>query len=282
MKPFRIYRNSKRVWVSLSDMRISERAQRQLNVKRSLQIAAVLDINALSYPTLNHRGGHYWIINAMHRLEALKQWLTEQGKDWTLASIECEVFEGLSEKEEADLFDKLNTMTPVNTDVRFSIQVVAERPKPMAITAIVEAAGLRVGRVKAPEYIQSSSALRRANELGVLEPVLSVCRDAYGVFPANLIRGAAEFFYRFDAVDVEIVSSILANAPGGWNGLNNRADAQLLRMKKRNKPIAVGYVLWDTLRRACKLGAFEVDFVKERSADLVEHATPTAGAFNVS
>jgi hypothetical protein len=60
--------------VKIADMRVPPVgvAQRRYSRSQAEEYAANFDTNKLGLPTVNLRGGIYWIVDGQHRIEALK------------------------------------------------------------------------------------------------------------------------------------------------------------------------------------------------------------------
>src|SRR5580765_8340511 len=93
--------------VALGEMTISERAQRALKPSRVAELLSKLDLAALGEPLLSARDGRFYIIDGQHRVKALSEFL---GEGWEKQKILCKVFEGLNERDEANLFRQVNTV----------------------------------------------------------------------------------------------------------------------------------------------------------------------------
>lgn len=85
-------------WVPIAEMKVSPKAQREFRKPHAEKFAADFDLEALGFPVVNIRDGHYWIVDGQHRVEALKM------MGWADQQIQCECYEGMTEAEEADLF----------------------------------------------------------------------------------------------------------------------------------------------------------------------------------
>src|SRR5437764_10583991 len=83
-------------WVPVEKIRVSETAQREFRPHRANQFAANFDPDAFGRLIVNFRDGHWWVIDGQHRLAAVKI------LGWTDIKVECECYEGLTEKEEAE------------------------------------------------------------------------------------------------------------------------------------------------------------------------------------
>jgi hypothetical protein len=89
----RIERAARLRWVPLAQMRVNPLAQRDLNQARVSKLAAVFDPELMDAPTVNHRGGWYYLIDGQHRIAALKQWMPS----WENQQVQCWTYEGLSQ-----------------------------------------------------------------------------------------------------------------------------------------------------------------------------------------
>ena len=105
----RIERAARLRWVQLAQMRVNPLAQRDLNQARVSKLAAAFDPELMDAPTVNHRGGWYYLIDGQHRIAALKEWLSS----WQDQQVQCWTYEGLREAEEAEKFLALNDTLPV-------------------------------------------------------------------------------------------------------------------------------------------------------------------------
>ena len=133
-------------------------AQREFSQARGDSIAAEFDMGKFGYPVVNQVDGISWVIDGQHRLYALrKQPAASRG-----TTIECEVYENLSEQEMADLFLGRNKARPVAAFERFTVAVTAGHARENAIMKIVTGAKLEIKRdhqkccrsCKSAEYVQ--------------------------------------------------------------------------------------------------------------------------------
>src|SRR3974390_904680 len=98
----RIERAARLRWVPLAQLRVNPLAQRDLNPARVAKLAAAFDPELMDAPTVNHRGDLYYLIDGQHRIAALKLWMPSWEKDGQ--QVQCWMYEGLSEAEEAERF----------------------------------------------------------------------------------------------------------------------------------------------------------------------------------
>lgn len=222
--PTRVTREATLRWIAVQKTKVSAVAQRDLNQARVDRIAADFDPEELQTPTVNLRDGHYYIIDGQHRVEALKQ------IGWGDQQIQCWVYEGLSEDEEAEKFLKLNdTLAPTAYD-KFKIGVQAGRDIETAINRIVISNGLCVSKDHIPGAIGAVGTLRRVfvrTDGKTLGRTLQIVRDAYGDpgMESAVIDGIGHLCGRYngDLDDGEAIKKLSA-AHGGVGGLLNKAE----------------------------------------------------------
>jgi hypothetical protein len=221
-------------WVAISELRVNPRAQREFRTEKAAKIAADLDLEALGYPVVNRRDGHYFIVDGQHRVAALKM------IGWGDQQIQCDTLEGLNEAEEAELFLRRDERTAISTFEKFRIAITAEREVETDIDRVVRAQGLTVSRATTtPGSISAVGTLRKVYvQAGpaTLGRALRIIRDAYGDpgLEAPVIHGIGLLCQRYNgALDDEAAVDRLNRAHGGVNGLLGKAEA--LRMRTGNQ-----------------------------------------------
>lgn len=211
-------------------MTVSGRIQRDLNQSRVEHLLAEFDLDDFGLPVVSWRDGKYYIIDGQHRIEALKRWL---GKGWETQKIECRVFQGLSEKDEADMFDRLNDVLIVSAFDKFKNRVTAGREVEVAVNRVVQEQGLTIARTRkqtGAACVSSVSSLLKVytrSDGVVLGRTLRIIRDAWGDvgFEAAVIDGVGLFCQRYAGVlDEKRVIDKLHNTRGGVKGLLGKAD----------------------------------------------------------
>jgi hypothetical protein len=220
----RVEREARLDWVPVPQMRVSPLAQRELNHSRVDRIVADFDLEQIGTPTVNLRDEWAYVIDGQHRVEALK------AIGWGDQQIQCWIYVGLTEQEEAEKFLKLNDVLTVNAFAKFRIGVQAGRDEEVQIDRIVQVQGLKVSQDKSQGSISAVGTLRRIYTRSgpvVLARSLRIVRDAYGDagLEAAVIDGIALLCQRYNGElnDVRAVTK-LANALGGVNGLLGKAD----------------------------------------------------------
>jgi hypothetical protein len=220
----RVDRAARLGWVPLALMRVSPLAQRDLNPARVKTLVAEFDLDQIGILTVSKRDGYFWIIDGQHRKAAL----VEIG--YGDQQVQCDVYEGLTEADEAEMFLRRNNTLTVTSYSKFKVGVRAGRPDEVAIDRTVRALGLRVSNGTAVGSISAVGTLRKVftrDGNDVLRRALAIIRDAYGDagLSANVIDGIGMLVHRYDGVirDTEAVAK-LRTAPGGVVGLTNRAE----------------------------------------------------------
>lgn len=222
----RAEREARLVWVSLGLTRVPTMAQREIKAGRVDHIAANMDLEQIGTPTVNKRGGLFYIIDGQHRVEAYKQWI---GEGWEEQQLHCWTYEGLSEEEEAETFLKLNDTLSVQAFDKFRIGLNANRPEEVEIAAVVAKAGLTISQSRAEGAIGAVGTLRRVYRReghAVLARALGIIRDAYGSpgLEAPVIDGIGLLCGRYNGeMDTAQAVTRLGSVSGGLAGLMNRA-----------------------------------------------------------
>lgn len=215
--------------VALGQMRVPQAlvVQREFRRAHGDKLAAELDLDKLGFLILNHRDGNYWVLDGQHRLYALKKWFDETDK------IDCEVYEGLSDAEMAEMFLGRDNRRRIGSFDKFHVACTAGRKRENDIRRMVEANGLRVGRTKEDKTIGAVSALGtvydRSGEI-VLGQTLRTLRDGFAgdsaAFSPELIQGLGLVFNRYNGrTNEKALVARLTTTPHGVRGIVQRAQA---------------------------------------------------------
>lgn len=240
--------------VALGKMHTRTRhAQREIrNENRVGHLVHHFDLDKFEPPTLSERKGTYYIIDGDHRVAAVSQWL---GEGWESQQIECRVYSGLTEAEEAELFLSLNDKLTVSAMDKFRVSVNAGREDEMRVQALVEKQGLCISRERIPNSIGSVTTLmrvyRRSNG-DILSKALRIIRDAYGDpgFEQTVIDGLAHVCQRYNGtIEEKQAIDTLASAKGGVNGLLGRAEV-LRKQTGNSKSQCVAAAAVDIIKTA--------------------------------
>lgn len=227
----RLTRTAKNEWVRLDQMKVSPLAQRELKQYHVNDIIIKFDLGKLGIPTLNKRGGHYYVIDGQHRVEALR------GMGWGDQQIECSVCINLTEQQEAEMFLGLNDALTVNGFDRYRVGIQAGREEDCAIEDIVRDRNLHVSMDQTGGSIHAIGTLRRLyKQTGAdnLSRTLRIVHTVYGDIglSAAVIDGIGLLLHRYDddLEDVRVIEA-LANVPGGINAL--LGNAERIKVKQR-------------------------------------------------
>lgn len=221
----KVQRDARLQWVPIRNMRVSPLAQREMRPHWVNYLVAEFDLEELGAPTVNERGGKFFVIDGQHRVEALK------AIGWGDQQIECFTYIGLTEEEEAEKFLKLNKKLTVDAFSNFKVGVTANRVEECDIDRIVHAQDLRVSKNSNENgSVGSVGALRKVYQQcgpGQLARTLRIVRDAYGDsgMSSTVITGIGLMCARYDAqLDEKRAVAALSKAHGGVQGLLNKAE----------------------------------------------------------
>lgn len=220
----KVERSARLKWVPIANMRVNPLAQREIQQARVDRIAAALDVEQIGVPTVNLRDGSYYVIDGQHRVEALRQ------IGWEDQQIQCWVYEGLTEAEEAETFLKLNDTLTVSAFDRFTKGVAAGRDVECEIDRVVRAQGLVITRDKIPGAIGAVAALQKVwhrSDSATLARALRLIRDAYGDggYDSAVIDGFGLVCQRYNGqLDSQAAAEKLSRSRKGVLGLLQSAD----------------------------------------------------------
>jgi hypothetical protein len=223
-------RTSKVGRVSIAKMRVPPAgvSQRKFSRAQGEEIASNLDLDKLGLPIVNVRDGIPWVLDGQHRIYALKE------NGFEAYEIECEIYEGLSDAEMADIFLGRDDRRPINVFEKFQVACTAERKRETDIRRTVESQGLKISQTKDAGCIGAVGALGRVYDragAAVLGQALRTIRDAYGgdpnAFDGELIQGLGLIYNRYNGkTDEKALATALSAAAHGVRGLMRRAEAQ--------------------------------------------------------
>lgn len=247
-------------WVPLGQMQVTPAAQRKFQPAHAQMMADDFDLEALGYPVLNHRDGVWWIVDGQHRTAALR--IIGFADD---DKIECECYDGLTEKQEADLFLRRARNKAIHPLDRFRIGVNAGRPDECAIQKIVDDLDLKIGFGKA--RLGAVGALTKVYAEGgpdVLGRALLIIREAFGEtgYSAAMINGVGMVLRRYgDLVKTERLVRALRATPGGAPGIEQSAGG-LVVSTGNSKAVCIGATIVRIHNRT--KGANLTDWWKDR------------------
>lgn len=214
-------RRSHLKWVRCDDIVPSPLGQRVLVRGWAERIANDFKLEAFGFPVLNLRDGIHYVVDGQHRLEAAR--IFGFGND----AFQCEVYEDLTQEEEAELFLERNFNKQVATYAKFKAAVHAQRPTELAVYSTVRALGLNVsGQLSTNENtICAVASLQRIHaRIGPvgLSRTLRILRDAYGRrgLDAPQMDAMSLVLHRYDGqIDDSLMIQRLSRVMGGVNGI---------------------------------------------------------------
>jgi hypothetical protein len=232
----RLNRTGHLEWVCAADVVVSPTGQRELREGWAAQIAAEFDPDRFLPPLVSRRDGKLYVIDGQHRFEALRI------LGWDTRPIQCWVYDGISEAQEADLFLWHNNRKTVSAFDKFRIGVSAERDAESDIDRIVRASGFKVANSD-HGGIRAVGALRKVYAHGpaVLARTLKIIRDSYGDdgLGGEVIEGVGLVCARYNgSLDDAHAVSRLTTVRGGIGALNSKAYTA---RKVLAKPLAQCY-----------------------------------------
>lgn len=215
----RVERVAKAQWVPLAEMTVSPLAQREFKQWRVDHLAAEFDPEQIGTFVVNHRDGKYFIIDGQHRRALLR------AVGWGDQSVLSDVYEGLTEAEEAEMFLKRNDTLAVTAFDKFRIGVRAGRHPEVDVEKIIRDNGLRVAR-QGPGAVRAPATflkVYRAHGGQVLTAALGTAHAAYGDsgLQSRVIDGIALMLSRYHngMVDLERLANQLGALHLGVDGL---------------------------------------------------------------
>ena len=202
--------------------------QRPFSQAYADSIAAEFDILMMGILAVNRLDDTYRVVDGQHRLAALRQ----QPPATRGTTVYCQVYEGLSGPEMADLFLGLNGSRTVSAFDRFMVAVTAGHPLESRIMRIVLSAQLEISRRRCRGCICAVGGLQQVFErdgAAVLERVLRTLRDAYDASPdafGRLMLEGVALVVRVYGPQLDHDSLIAALGRGrhGVRGLQRRAQ----------------------------------------------------------
>jgi len=164
--------------IKAGDLEVDHRYQRDVKPTRLKQLADALDLDAIGEITVSERkDASLVIIDGQHRVAALK----ERGlSDWPCS---CRVYCGLTLRQEALLFRKLNNTKKPSIWDEFKAGLVAKEPEAVRINAIARSKNLTVARLPWDGKVACIATMRhiyRTMGEAALGDALGACIAAWG------------------------------------------------------------------------------------------------------
>lgn len=240
--------------VKMGLMKVAPAAQREFRADWTNQLVAEMDIDKLGNPEVSQRDGFYWIMDGQHRVEAVKIW---NGEGWEEQHLMCWVWEGLTEKDEADNFLSMNNRKTVNVFQKFKVACRAGRTKETEILQIVKKEGLNISNQRLPGAVGCVGTLLKSYDRDgafAFARALRLARDAHGDpgMDSCIIDGYGLLCNRYNGIlDEKSTIHSLSAIHGGVKGLLGAAEQLRLKMLV-TKPNAVAMAAVQIINRGIK------------------------------
>lgn len=185
--------------------------QRDINEKAIQRIINTFDPNLLEPPTVNARGGKFYLIDGQHRHKV--------AKSIGMPTLTCRVIE-VDRETEAKLFVELNRQRiMLNPIGAFKAELLAKNPAAIEIKNCVESRGLAIGLGRVETEIAALAALKAIYKVGgfiALARALDVIvmswpADEKNRFSGQILAGVDEFLRANPRADLAKLAEKLAD-----------------------------------------------------------------------
>lgn len=203
--------------VPVKDIRLDRAYQRDAQSERVEQLVANWDPKLAGLVIVSHRADVLFGVDGQHRIAAMIELGIEQA--------DCHVLEGLTQREEAELFVLYNSSSKhLSGWDKWKAQLCAQDPAAIEIQATVQATGFRlVGIPGSFDHIQALAAVRRIYAVGgkdllrlSLNTIRSVWNGDRRATSAAMMGGLAAFLWAFndeDTFEFDRLSTIMEKIP---------------------------------------------------------------------
>ncbi|MFY7866907.1 DUF6551 family protein [Roseateles sp.] len=252
--------------VLVSELNIDPEAQRKLSMAWVKEHIDLFDVDQLGYIVVNRRAdGKWYVVDGQHRTELMR------AVGWGDQRIHAEMFEGLTQREEAELFNARNDRRAVRKFDHFRISVTAGDERATDITNIVAAAGLIITDQQVDRGITAVDKLEKIYDGGgiastregraALGRTLNAIKHAWGTSPASfngvLLYGVGLVQLRYNgAIDQKALATKLAPVKGGAPGLLGNARA-LREMSGRPVHHCIASIVVDIYNKGRRVGKLD-------------------------
>lgn len=200
-------------------------SQREFRPSWANRIAKNFDIEKLGHPIVNRVGEWFWIVDGQHRYEGTKTWLG----DWKGQTLDCLVFENLTEKEEADLFLGTNETLRVDAFEKFGIALTAGYEAQVNVDALIQKNGLKRSKNHEGSSVSCVTTLLKIYQLGpdCLDRTLKIVHESLGDvgLERDILEGVGLLVSRFNGrLDGAKAIHALGAVRGGVNAVRSRAE----------------------------------------------------------
>jgi hypothetical protein len=203
-------RSNKFEKIKPSSIGVDPRFQRDLDETRAKRLSKALNLSRIGHFVVSRRAdGSMVVLDGQHRLTAMKMRGINE-------PIYCDVWDGLTLPEEAELFLWLNSdRRAVRVFDKFKARLIAQETSAIEIDGIVKKCGLRIGKAQSSKCVCAIKALEfahvRHNNLPKTLEVLTRWSDGDpGVYDGKLIKDVSCFLAQFPEVNLSLLSKQLS------------------------------------------------------------------------
>jgi hypothetical protein len=205
-----------------------------------------MDPNKLGFPIVNLRDGIYWILDGQHRIAALKQW----DPSIEMSNLDCEVYEGLTDAEMADIFIGRDARKQIPPFDKFFVGCTAGYQRENTIRRTVESNGQKISRER-DEGISTVGALGKVYDQSgdmVLGQVIRTINLGFGgdplAFDRSVIEGLGLVYNRFNGrTNEKAMGHRLSDLKHGARELLRKAEALRERTGNQKKHCVASVII---------------------------------------
>lgn len=252
--------------VTISELNVDPEAQRPVSPTWVKARVPIFDVDQLGYIVVNKRaGGKCYVVDGQHRVELMR------AVGWGDQQIHAEVFEGLTQSQEAALFNARNDRKAVRKFDKFRVSITAGDQIAIEIDKIVREHGLVISdqlidghicAVDALERVHRGAGIASAKEgPAALRKALGVLVQAWGKQASSVngkvVMGLGMLFLRYNgAVNERDLAKKLAPFPGGAPGLLGKGKSM---QDLRGRPLhhCIASLIVDTYNRGRRVGKLD-------------------------
>ena len=219
----------KSMQIPAKDLTFVEEFQRRINPAWVKKLAKIFDLDAIGTVTISDRGnGKLVIVDGQHRITVL---LSHDLGDW---KVDCKVYRGLSQAQEAVLYVRLNYTKPIAIYDKFKAGLIANDSDCLGVQKVVRSAGLEIGSTNGDGRVACIAAIleiyRSDDGAQTLADCLRTVISAWGKIASavenNIVRGFAIVLGTYgDQIDNGAFVKKLSKMNGGPSALVGRARA---------------------------------------------------------
>lgn len=252
--------------VSIQDLHVDPDAQRKLTPGWVKARVSMFDVDQLGYIVVNKRpNGKMYIVDGQHRVELMR------AVGWGDQKIHAEVFNGMSQAQEAELFIARNDRKSVSRFDKFRVSVTAGEPVACSIEKIVRDHGLVISDQAKDGHVNAVDALERvylgcgiaSQQEGAiaLAAALKVVIQAWGKQPSSVngrvIQALGMVQLRYNGgIDQKALTQKLAPFPGGAPSLLGKGRSM---QELRGRPLhhCIASIVVDLYNKGRRVGQLE-------------------------